>query len=161
MARSSLMFALGGMILLSGCCKAAGVCGAGLNTEGDKTGMMDGKGAIPDGSEVGPLKDVYFDFDKSTLVADSVEKLKMNAEWLKANADKKVVIEGHCDERGTTEYNYALGERRAQAAYEWLRAAGIARERMSTISYGEDVPVDPAHTEAAWSKNRRDHFAVK
>jgi peptidoglycan-associated lipoprotein len=83
-----------------------------------------------------------------------------NAEWLKANSGSKVQIEGHCDERGTNEYNMVLGANRARAAMEHLRTLGVDASRMSTVSYGEELPLDPAHNEAAWAKNRRDHFKV-
>ena len=119
------------------------------------------QGNIPTGTEVSPLKDVNFDFDKSVIRADAKPIMAENAQWLKDNAEKSAVVEGHCDERGTNEYNMALGERRAKAAYDYLRSLGIAESRMSTISYGEELPLDPAKNEAAYAKNRRAHFAVK
>ncbi len=107
-----------------------------------------------------PLKEIYFDFDKYDLRGDARATLKTNADWLKANPSMRVEIEGHCDERGTNEYNLALGAKRAQAAKDYLVTLGIAAERLSTISYGEELPVCKEHTEGCWQKNRRDRFVV-
>jgi peptidoglycan-associated lipoprotein len=101
---------------------------------------------------------VYFDFDKSTIKGSEVSKIESVADYLKKNPKDYVLIEGHCDERGTEEYNRALGERRALAAREKLAAYGVGAERIRTISYGEDRPAGPGHDEAAWSKNRRGEF---
>ncbi len=120
-----------------------------------------GEGNIPMAEAGSILKDVHFAFDKYDLTAMSKEVLGKNAEWLSANEDASVVIEGHCDERGTPEYNMVLGQKRAQAAFDYLRGLGIAQERMSTVSYGEELPLDPRHNEDAWSKNRRAHFRVE
>lgn len=103
---------------------------------------------------------VYFDYDKSDIKAEAKPVLEKKAEFLRANAQYKVTIEGYCDERGTNEYNMALGDRRAKAAMKYLNALGISANRMSTISYGEEKPADPGHTEAAWAKNRRDEFKL-
>jgi len=105
-------------------------------------------------------EDIYFAFDKSTLTPAAQDNLLRKAEWLRENADATVTIEGHCDERGTNEYNLALGDRRAESAKAFLVDLGIDPMRMTTISYGEERPVDPRHTEEAWAKNRRDHFVV-
>jgi len=104
------------------------------------------------------LQDVYFDFDKSDIRPDGRDILQSNSEWIKDNKDVKVQIEGHCDERGTEEYNLALGERRANAVKNYLISLGVDGDRLYTISYGEELPLDPGHDEAAWSKNRRAHF---
>ena len=106
-------------------------------------------------------EDIYFDFDRSDLKPETQEILKGKAEWLRNNSGESVIIEGHCDERGTNEYNLALGDRRAQSAKNFLIDLGIARSRLTTISYGEERPADPRHNETAWSKNRRDHFVLK
>jgi peptidoglycan-associated lipoprotein len=106
------------------------------------------------------VKDVYFAFDSYDLRPDARETLKANADWLKAHPSVRVEIEGHCDERGTNQYNLALGAQRAQAAKDYLVTLGIARERLSTISYGEEVPVCREQTEECWQKNRRDRFVV-
>jgi len=103
---------------------------------------------------------VYFDYDKSDIKAESKPVLEKKGEFLRANAQYKVTIEGYCDERGTNEYNMALGDRRAKAAMKYLNALGISANRMSTISYGEEKPADPGHTEAAWAKNRRGEFKL-
>jgi peptidoglycan-associated lipoprotein len=105
-------------------------------------------------------EDIYFDFDKSTLTPSAQDNLLRKAEWLRENPDATVTIEGHCDERGTNEYNLALGDRRAESAKAFLIDLGIDPMRLTTISYGEERPVDPRHTEEAWAKNRRDHFVV-
>jgi len=106
-------------------------------------------------------EDIYFDFDSSTLSSMSQEVLQRKADWMNQNADATVIIEGHCDERGTAAYNLALGERRADATKEFLVNLGIAADRLTTISYGEEKPVDPGHNEEAWAKNRRAHFVVE
>jgi peptidoglycan-associated lipoprotein len=106
-------------------------------------------------------EDVHFDFDSSELTAAAKALLKDKAAWLTGNASASVTIEGHCDERGTTEYNLALGDRRATAVKAYLVDLGIAAARMNTISYGEEKPVDSGKTEIAWAMNRRAHFAVK
>ena len=108
-----------------------------------------------------PLKDVFFDFDKAVVRADQQAALTENASWLKANPGAKLLIEGHCDERGTAEYNLALGERRAKAVKDFLVTAGIPADRVSTISYGEERPFVLGHDESAWKWNRRAHFVVQ
>ena len=105
-------------------------------------------------------EDIYFDFDKSTLTPAAQDNLLQKAEWLRENSDATVTIEGHCDERGTNEYNLALGDRRAESAKVFLIDLGIDPSRLTTISYGEERPVDPRNMEEAWAKNRRDHFVV-
>jgi len=105
-------------------------------------------------------ENIYFDFDKSDLKPAARAVLEKKAGWLRANAGYKVKIEGHCDERGTVEYNLALGERRAKAAQKYLSALGISADRTSTVSYGEERPADPGKSEAAWAKNRRDEFKL-
>jgi len=106
------------------------------------------------------LKDIYFEFDKYDVRSGDTEILKENAAVLKKYPSVKVQIEGHCDERGTIEYNLALGERRASSAKKYLVSLGIPENRISAISYGEEKPLDPGHTEDAWSKNRRAHTIV-
>ena len=103
---------------------------------------------------------IYFDFDKSDLIPDARAILKRKAEWLQDNPQFRVRIEGHCDERGTNEYNIALGERRANAAFRFLNALGISGERLDIVSYGEEKPADPGHNSEAWDKNRRDEFKL-
>jgi len=103
---------------------------------------------------------IYFAFDKSDLTAESQSLLKQQANWLRDNASYTVRIDGHCDERGTNEYNLALGERRAHAAKKFLTDLGISGDRISSLSYGEERPAAPGHNEQAWSKNRRDGFKL-
>ena len=110
---------------------------------------------------VAALKEVYFDFDKYDIRAEDAKTLDANAAWLKSNADNLVLIEGHCDERGTNEYNLALGERRAKATMNYLVSQGIQANRITIISYGEERPVCNEKTEACWAKNRRANFLVK
>lgn len=133
-------------LLLAGCsCKTKNV------GDGDNIGGI---------GKDGPLKDINYAFDSYKLDGKAKEILNANSEWLKANGDTKAQVEGHCDERGTNEYNMALGANRARAASDYLKGLGIAASRLSTVSYGEEMPLDPGHNEAAWAKNRRAHFNV-
>ena len=104
------------------------------------------------------MTDIYFDFDKYNLSTAARETLKKHAEWLNKNQKVKIVIEGHCDERGTAEYNLALGERRASEAKKYMTELGVMEKRVNTVSYGKERPLDPGHNETAWTKNRRDRF---
>jgi peptidoglycan-associated lipoprotein len=106
------------------------------------------------------LRTIYFDFDKFNLRPDAKEDLDHNYEILKEYPNVMVQIQGHCDERGTVEYNLALGEKRASAAKDYLVGMGVNPDRLSTISYGEERPFNPAHNEAAWAQNRRDEFKI-
>ena len=107
------------------------------------------------------VKPIYFDFDKSVIRPGDAKTLDASAAYLKQNTNLLVLIEGHCDERGTNEYNLALGDRRAKAAMNYLVAQGISADRMTIVSYGEERPVCTEHNEACWSKNRRDQFMTK
>jgi peptidoglycan-associated lipoprotein len=107
-----------------------------------------------------PLKDIYFEFDRYDLRADARETLDANAKWLREHPLVRVEIEGHCDERGTSEYNLGLAAKRAQAARDYLVSVGIVGHRLSTVSYGEEIPVCTEHTESCWQKNRRDRFVI-
>lgn len=106
------------------------------------------------------LKDVHFDFDKYDIRPEEGPVLKENAALLMKSPAVKIQIEGHCDERGTAEYNLALGERRANSTKNYLVSLGVPPGRLSTISYGKEVPLDPGHNEEAWAKNRRAHFVI-
>lgn len=108
----------------------------------------------------GVLKPVFFDLDSSEVNAASQQVLQENADVMRRNARWQITIEGHCDERGTAEYNLALGERRALAARTYLLSLGIPAERVRTVSYGKEFPFDQGHDESAWSKNRRAHFVI-
>jgi peptidoglycan-associated lipoprotein len=119
--------------------------------------------ARPNPTEFGPaseLGDIHFDFDRYDIRPDDTKILDTNATWLKTNG-YQLLIEGHCDERGTNEYNLALGERRAKSTMNYLVAHGIAATRMTVVSYGEERPVCAEHQESCWSQNRRAHFLVK
>jgi peptidoglycan-associated lipoprotein len=106
-------------------------------------------------------EDILFEFDSASLSVEAQEILRAKAEWLRENPRAQVVIEGHCDERGTNEYNLALGDRRAFSCKSFLVDLGIADTRLTTISYGEEQPVDSRAAEDAWAKNRRAHFVIK
>jgi len=110
--------------------------------------------------EAAAFADVYFEFDKYDLNTEARETLRQHADWLVNNTEFEVILEGHCDERGTREYNLALGERRSESVRDYLLNLGIDTGRLTTISYGEELPLDPAHAEEAWAKNRRVHFVV-
>lgn len=116
--------------------------------------------SVPPGSRSGALKDIYFGFDRYSLRPDARETLKANAAWLNANPSARAEIEGHADERGTNEYNLALGARRGQATKEYLATLGVSSDRLSTISYGEELPVCKEKTEGCWNENRRVHFVI-
>lgn len=107
------------------------------------------------------IQNIYFDYDKSSIRPDAREILKANAGIFTKNKDAKIVVEGYCDERGTAEYNMALGERRAQEAKQYLVNLGLDASRIETISYGEEKPLDTQNTEAAWAQNRRAQFLLK
>jgi len=108
-----------------------------------------------------PFPDIHFDYDKSFIREDAKPTLQKVADYLKKNPGAAMIIEGHCDERGTSEYNMALGERRAESAKSYLVSLGVKSGGLSTVSFGEEKPIDPGHTEAAWAKNRRAHFVLR
>jgi peptidoglycan-associated lipoprotein len=113
------------------------------------------------GGDSSAFRTIYFDFDSSTLRPDARESLQANAAYLKSNGSVAVVIEGNTDERGSNEYNLALGKRRAEAAYKYLIDSGIPASRLSTVSFGEEKPAVEGHNELAWAKNRRDDFKAR
>src|SRR5262249_20617302 len=125
------------------------------------TGAGGARPAPRDFTAIGDLRDVFFDFDKYDIRSNDAKTLDANAAWLKSHENMLVLVEGHCDERGTNEYNLALGERRAKATMNYLVAQGVQANRITIISYGEERPVCTEHTEACWAKNRRGHFLVK
>lgn len=133
---------------------------------GEASGQSSSLDQLKKGGAVGtasssPLKDIYFEFDRYDLRGDARDVLKANADWLKQNPSATVEIEGHCDERGTAEYNLALGAKRAQSAKDYLTTLGVDAQRLSTISYGQEIPVCSEHTEECWQKNRHDRFVPK
>jgi peptidoglycan-associated lipoprotein len=117
--------------------------------------------APQDFAPVPDLADAFFDFDKYDIRPADAKTLDSNANWLKSNPNHLVLIEGHCDERGTNEYNLALGERRAKSTMNYLVSQGVQANRITIISYGEERPQCTEHTESCWAKNRRAHFLVK
>jgi len=114
---------------------------------------------VPEPPPVVELKDIHFAFDKYNIRPGDAEILEKNLEWFKANPGKKLRIEGHCDERGTVEYNLVLGQKRSDSAKAFLEKLGIEKNLLDTVSYGKEIPVDPEHNEEAWSKNRRVRFS--
>jgi peptidoglycan-associated lipoprotein len=151
-------------LVLVGCPKKKPGLGAaegeGLGQSGLGGGSLDRfkQGMGP--SEGGPLQDVHFDYDRYDLRSEDRSVLQQNSEWLKEHANAKVEIEGHCDDRGTVEYNLALGAKRAKAVKDYLVSLGIPADRLSTISYGEELPLCREENEACWSRNRRAHSVV-
>lgn len=119
-----------------------------------------GSKSLDDLNRDSPLKPVFYELDSSDLSADAQATLQANAAVLKQYATWQITIEGHCDERGSAEYNLALGERRALTARDYLVSLGVAASRVRTVSYGKEFPFDPGHDEGAWSKNRRAHFVI-
>jgi len=145
-----------GLALFSGCAEKKAVVSEGTTQEQAPTPAA--KEAAP--QEDVTLQDINFDFDKSNIRPDARVIMKANADMLLKNKNYNIIIEGHCDERGTAEYNMALGERRAQEAKKYLINLGVDASRMKTISYGEERPLDPGSNENAWAKNRRAHFVI-
>ncbi len=131
-------------------------------TSDQKTSVNDIRYAATgsDAGNAGALKSVHFEYDKSAFTEETKTILKDNAEWLRFNPKIKVQVEGHSDNRGAIEYNIALGEKRAISVEKYLNAIGIKRDRLSTISFGEEKPLDTADTEEAWAKNRRANFVI-
>ena len=132
----------------------------------DKAGMgqeesLESKSlGIMEGRTTGPMLPVYYDFDSSDIRDDQVERIEVNGTYLNENADVKIRVEGNCDPRGTNEYNMALGERRALSAKKYLTNLGVAENRMTTISYGEEKILLHGHDELSWAQNRRSDFVV-
>ncbi len=146
--------------------KKKGAGGAGAGSGVGEEGLAAGgslerykQGTLGAGEE-GPLKDIQFAFDCYELDESARGMLRENGNWMKDHSGSKVELEGHCDERGTVEYNLALGAKRARAAKEHLAALGVPADRLTTISYGEELPLCHEHDEACWQKNRRAHFVV-
>ncbi len=109
----------------------------------------------------GVLKTVHFDYDSSTLSDEAREILQANAAWMKANPGRRVMVGGHCDERGTVQYNIALGDRRAKGVLDYLVGLGVDASRLRAVSFGKEKPLDEGHDEEAWKKNRRAEFTIE
>jgi peptidoglycan-associated lipoprotein len=131
-----------------------------LGREGAEGADIQGGAASAVSESSSPLDDIHFELDSAALTDEARATLEKHALWLQARRDVKVTIEGHCDERGTIEYNLALGEQRARAARDYLASLGVGADRLRAVSLGKERPLDPGHDESAWAKNRRDHFAV-
>ena len=132
-----------------------------MTNPGAVTGSAVGSsGSIDAINDNSPLKPVFFLYDSDTLDDEARKVLSENATVLKANPGWTITVEGHCDERGTAEYNLALGDRRALAARDYLVSLGVPADRLSTVSYGKEFPFDAGHTESSWSQNRRAHFLL-
>ena len=144
------------LLLVASCSKGTDV----QDASNSKTSVKGYGIAGSDAGQAGDLKTVNFEFDQFNLTTAAKTTLKANAEWLKKNAKVKIQIEGHCDNRGTIEYNIALGEKRAGIVKKYLSSLGIKKDRLSTISYGEERPIDATDTEEAWAKNRRANFVI-
>ena len=165
--KTLLIVAILATVALTGCAKKAKVteapavapaAGASAATSAAAATQTAGQTAgVSVVTEAG-LERIHFEFDSYTLDDAAKRILGMNAEWLKANPTAKITVEGHCDERGSDTYNLALGENRAKAAKAFLTTLGVAADRINVISYGEEKPLDPTSTEAAWAKNRRAEF---
>ena len=117
-------------------------------------------GVILEGRSSSPMLPIYFDFDRFNIRSDQRDRIEENADFLKQRSSARIRIEGNCDERGTNEYNMALGERRARSAKKYLVNLGVAGSRIETISYGEEKPLNYGHDELSWSQNRRDDFVI-
>jgi peptidoglycan-associated lipoprotein len=153
------------LVVAAGCAskKKVGAGEAGELTEEQLAAEREarfGEGAIPTAEGGGLFKDVFFDYDSSVVNFEGREAIAANAQILKSRPGLAVTIEGHCDERGTAEYNMALGNARARAVRTLLISYGVEGSRVQTISYGEEVPLDLGHDESAWAKNRRAHFSA-
>ncbi|CBE69610.1 exported protein of unknown function [Candidatus Methylomirabilis oxygeniifera] len=118
-------------------------------------------GASAAAEKASPLKDIFFDFDRSSIRTEMAKGLAENVRWLKANPTASIIIEGHCDERGTVEYNQALGQRRAMSVKSYLVEAGISARKMKVVSYGKERPFATGHDESAWKWNRRAHLVLQ
>jgi peptidoglycan-associated lipoprotein len=166
-ARWGALAVLGVTLALAGCSskkakpvgpEGAGGSNIGENGQGGSSLEALKKGTL--GGEGGPLSDIHFAYNAYTIEPQDGSILKSNASWLQSNPQSRVQVEGHCDERGSEEYNIALGAKRAQAAKDYLVTLGIPSSRISTISYGKELPLCTEHTESCWAQNRRDHFVV-
>jgi len=167
--KRGLVLALVLMVPLAGGCKKKGPkagagadgAGSGFGEEGVGSGSSlerARRGLAPE--EGGILGDVRFGYDSADIESDALDVLARNAQWLKENRNAKVELEGHADSRGTIEYNLALGAKRAKSVKDHLAGQGIGADRISTISYGEELPLCQEETEACWARNRRVHFVI-
>ncbi len=168
-----ILLVTGLVVALAGCESPSPkpLTGEGTNiddTTGDVAGTHEGDMGVPeterlnvkDGVQYGKWEAIHFDYDSATIQEKDRGNLEAIAKWMKENSGKKIMIAGHCDERGTLEYNRALGQRRASAARDYLVGLGVPAADLGTVSYGEEQPVEAGHSEEVWAKNRRDEFGV-
>lgn len=152
------------IVALTGCSSKSkgGKDGEGGLSESELNAARDGRfgeGNIPKAEGEGLFRDIFFDYDSAQVSPEARADIEYNAKVLKDQSGLRIVVEGHCDERGTAEYNMALGNQRARAVRQVLASLGVESNRLETISYGEEVPLDPGHSEASWAKNRRAHLS--
>jgi peptidoglycan-associated lipoprotein len=169
LAKAMAIVSVGLMLALAGCSSKKPPPIVDTNPNGNQlgengTGAGGGtsledweKGTVGRG---GPLSDIHFGYNDYTIADQDGPVLKSNANWLQAHTNAKVQVEGYCDERGSEEYNIALGAKRAQSAKDYLVTLGVSGDRISTISYGKELPLCTDHDESCWQQNRRDHFNV-
>jgi peptidoglycan-associated lipoprotein len=167
--RAIVLLSLSAVLMVGGCSskKTKGVgdvngnpSGMGETTTNDSSLNQFTKGSLGGSGQGGPLTDIHFGYNEYTIEPQDGSILKGNASWLQNHGSTRVQVEGHCDDRGSEEYNIALGAKRAQAAKDYLVTLGIAGSRISTISYGKELPLCTEHDESCWAQNRRDHFVV-
>ncbi len=161
----ALFFLLSALLILSGCAKkqvlvTSNPTSSVATAEKAEPTAESAKAAVLSEIDLFESEQIFFAFDSYDLKSESREILARKAEWLKANPEISIKIEGHCDERGTAEYNLALGQRRAEAAMSYLTTLGISNARIATVSYGEMNPSYAGHDEMSWAKNRRSEFKV-
>jgi peptidoglycan-associated lipoprotein len=169
LASASTIAAMIAMIAIAGCSskKTTGINGQNPNGSNLGETTNNGSGSLEKfsngtlgGGQNGPLSDIHFGYNEFTIEPQDGEVLKSNAQWLTAHGESRVQVEGHCDDRGSEDYNIALGAKRAEAAKQYLITLGISPGRISTISYGKELPLCTEQEESCWAQNRRDHFAV-
>lgn len=154
------MVVLGMLLLIGGCAKKAAVVEEAVVVAPAPAPAPEPEVAPPPPVEAPALEDIHFDFDKYNIRPDAREVLSNDYAILKGTPSAKVLVEGHCDERGSKAYNMALGQRRADSTRDYLVSLGMDASLLSTISYGKERPLDPGHDEEAWAKNRRAHFVI-
>ena len=162
-AKRTIFLALCVLVVFGGACEkkkkvgAGGEDGAGALGEEGLGSSLGAEKAGRNLPEDGLLKDIHFGYDSADIDAGERDRLAQNVEWLRQNPRAKIELEGHCDSRGTIEYNLGLGAKRAKAVKDALVGAGIAADRLSTISYGKELPLCPEESESCWARNRRVH----
>jgi peptidoglycan-associated lipoprotein len=151
------------ILIFSAACGSKKKAGDGVSIDGSPDAAISAKEMTfdstgSDSGKISGLNTIFFDYDQASITAQARQQLAQNAEWIKSNSNVAIQIEGHCDARGTVEYNIALGERRALSVKNYLVGLGIDGKRLSVISYGKERPMEAGDTEMAYSKNRRANF---